>query len=78
MRGKPSWPFFLIWLLGYTLLDVLLEFLLHGHLAWSQLPGAIEGAALGATLTWLFAYRRRLKSESGFWHLKQITAISLR
>jgi hypothetical protein len=66
MHSKPSWPLFLIWLIAYTILDILIEATLHGHIAWGQLPGAIEGAILGATLTWLFAYRRWLKSDSGF------------
>ena len=64
MRSKPSWPFFLIWLVAYTVLDILIEALFHGHLAWAQLPGAVEGAFLGAIFTWLFAYRRWLKSDS--------------
>jgi membrane associated rhomboid family serine protease len=62
MRSKPSWGLFLIWLVGYTILDMLLSTLLHGGVAWRELPGAVGGAVLGAALTWLFAYRRWLNS----------------
>ena len=66
MKDKPSWRFFLTWLAVYTILDILLEFLLHDHLAWNQLPGAIEGAILGATLTWFFALFRWYKAQDRF------------
>lgn len=66
MKSKPSWPFFLLWLIAYTLLDILLEALLHGHPAWSQLPGAIEGAILGAALTWFFALFFWYKTQDRF------------
>ena len=66
MKTKPSWRFFLTWLAVYTALDILLDALLHGHFAWNQLPGAIEGAILGATLTWFFALFRWYKQQDRF------------
>jgi hypothetical protein len=66
MKSKPSWRFFLTWLLVYTILDVLLAAFLHGHLTWSQLPGAIEGAILGAAVTWFFALFRWYKAQDRF------------
>ena len=66
MKTKPSWAFFLTWLIAYTLLDILLEALLHSRLAWAQLPGALEGALLGATLTWFFALFRWYKAQDRF------------
>ncbi len=66
MKTKPSWRFFLTWLIAYTFLDVLLEALLHGHLAWNQLPGAFEGAILGAGLTWFFALFVWYKAQDRF------------
>jgi hypothetical protein len=66
VKEKPSWGFFLTWLIVYTILDMILEVVLHGHLAWSQLPGAIEGAILGATLTWFFALFRWYKAQDRF------------
>ena len=65
-KTKPSWGFFFTWLSVYTVLDILLEAFLHGHLAWNQLPGAIEGAILGAILTWLFALFRWYKAQDRF------------
>ncbi len=66
MKNKPSWGFFLSWFIGYIFSGLLLEFLLHGHLAWNQLPGAVEGAILGATLTWFFALFRWYKAQDRF------------
>jgi hypothetical protein len=66
MKAKPSWPLWLVCLAFYSLLDEALTALLHGAFKWSQLPGAIEGAIVGATLTWLWALRRWYKSEDGF------------
>jgi hypothetical protein len=66
MKDKPSWRFFLTWLAVYTILDILLEALLHGHPAWNQLPGAIEGAIFGATLTWFFGLFRWYKAQDRF------------
>jgi hypothetical protein len=66
MKTKPSWGFFFVWLAVYTVLDMILEVVLHGHLAWNQLPGAIEGAILGATLTWFFALFRWYKAQDRF------------
>jgi hypothetical protein len=66
MKSKPSWRFFLSWFIGYIFGDLLLEFLLHGHLAWKQLLGAIEGAILGAALTWFFALFRWYKTQDRF------------
>jgi hypothetical protein len=62
VRSKPSWTLFVLWLVAYTLLDLLLTALLHTGLAWNQVPGALGGAAFGAAVTWLFAYRRWLNS----------------
>ncbi len=66
MKSKPTWRFFLTWLIAYTVLDLLLEYILHGHLAWPQLLSAIEGAILGATLTWFFALFYWYKSQDRF------------
>jgi len=66
MKTKPSGRFFLTWLAVYTVLDILLQALLHNHLAWNQLPGALEGALLGATLTWFFALFRWYKAQDRF------------
>lgn len=66
MKNKPSWRFFLAWLIANTLLDILLEALLHGHPAWNQVPGAIEGAILGAALTWFFALFLWYKAQDHF------------
>jgi hypothetical protein len=66
MKNKPSWGFFLSWLIVYTLLDILIEAFLHGHLEWGELPGAVEGAILGASLTWFFALFRWYKAQDRF------------
>jgi hypothetical protein len=66
MKNKPSWRFFLSWLVACTVLDVLLEAILHGHLAWNQLPAAGEGAVLGAAVTWFFALFRWYKAQDRF------------
>ena len=66
MKTKPSWRFFLTWLIAYTVLDILLEALLHNHFIWTDLPGALEGAILGATLTWFFALFRWYKAQDRF------------
>jgi hypothetical protein len=66
LKSKPTGRFFLTWLIAYTLLDILLEALLHGHPAWNQLPGAIEGATLGAALTWFFALFFWYKTQDRF------------
>ena len=66
MKNKPSWGFWLAWLIAYSILDMILEALLHSTLAWSQLPGAIEGALLGATVTWFFALFRWYKAQDRF------------
>jgi hypothetical protein len=66
MKPKPSTRFFLTWLLAYSLLDLLLEAVLHHHLTWRDLPGALEGALLGAALTWFFALFYWYKSQDRF------------
>jgi hypothetical protein len=66
MKSKPSWRFFLTWLAIYTLLDILLAAILHSHFAWADLPGAIEGAILGAALTSFFALFRWYKGQDRF------------
>ena len=66
MKNKPTGRFFLTWLIAYTLLDLLLEYILHGHLAWPQLLSALEGAILGAALTWFFALFYWYKSQDRF------------
>lgn len=66
MKNKPSWIFFLTWLIVYTLLDMVLEAFLHSKFAWSQVPGAIEGAVFGAALTWFFALFRWYKAQDRF------------
>jgi hypothetical protein len=44
---------------------MVIAYFLHGHLAWSQLPGAVEGALFGATVTWLFALYKWHKADAG-------------
>jgi len=66
MKTKPSWRFFFSWLLACTVLDILLEAILHGHFAWADLPGAIGGAILGAALTWFFALFFWYKAQDRF------------
>jgi hypothetical protein len=66
VKSKPSWKFFLSWLIAYTVVDIVIEALLHGHFAWSQLPAAIEGAIFGAALTWFFALFRWYKAQDRF------------
>ncbi len=66
MKNKPSWGFFLVWLIAYSILDMIVEAVLHGKAAWNQAPGAIEGAFLGATLTWFFALFRWYKAQDRF------------
>ena len=53
MKSKPSWRFFLSWLIACTVLDIALDALLHGHFAWSQLPNDLGGAILGAAIAFL-------------------------
>jgi hypothetical protein len=65
MKSKPSWGLWTIWLVAYTALDMVLEFVLHDHVAWDQVPGAVEGAVFGATVTWLFALWRWHKADCG-------------
>jgi hypothetical protein len=66
MQNRPSWAFWISWTVAYTLLDLMILALMHRRLAWSQLPGAIEDAALGATLTWFFALFRYYKMQDRF------------
>jgi hypothetical protein len=66
MKSKPSWQFWLAWFIAYTLLDIILEAILHSPLRWSQLPTAIGGALLGATVTWFFALFRWYKAQDRF------------
>ena len=66
MKSKPSWRFFLSWLIACTVLDIALDALLHGHFAWSQLPNDLGGAILGAALTWFFALFRWYKAQDRF------------
>jgi hypothetical protein len=66
MKSKPSWRFFFTWLAVYIVLDILLQAVLHGHLAWNQLPSAIEGAILGAAITWFFALFYWYKAQDRF------------
>jgi len=65
MKNKPSWGFWLAALLAYTILDMILAILLHGGPKWSQLPGALQGAAAAATVTWAFALWRWHKADAG-------------
>ena len=65
MKNKPSWGFWLAWLLFYIALDLLFERVLHGAFAWAQLPGAFEDSLFGATATWLFALWKWHKADSG-------------
>jgi len=66
MKNKPSWAFWLAWFVAYSILDIILEALLHRGLQWNQAPAAIEGAFLGATITWFFALFRWYKSQDRF------------
>jgi hypothetical protein len=66
MKNKPSWRFFFSWLIACTVVDLLLQDLWHGHFAWSELPTAIEGAVVGAALTWFFALLFWYKSQDRF------------
>ncbi len=66
MNNKPSWRLWLILLLAYTLLDMIIEAVLHNGPAWNQLPGAFKDAALGATLTWFLALFRWYKAQDRF------------
>ena len=66
MKNKPSMGFWLAWFIAYSILDIILEAFLHSKLAWNQLPGAMEGALLGATLTWFFALFRWYKAQDRF------------
>jgi drug/metabolite transporter (DMT)-like permease len=66
MKTKPSWRFFLYWLVACLLIDIPLEAFLHGHLAWTDLPGAIGGAILGAAVTWFFALLFWYKAQDRF------------
>jgi hypothetical protein len=66
MKNKPSWRFFLTWFIVYSILDMVLEALLHSKFAWNQVPRAIEGALFGATLTWFFALFRWYKAQDRF------------
>jgi prepilin signal peptidase PulO-like enzyme (type II secretory pathway) len=65
MKSKPSWPLFIAWSVFYTVLDMILEYVIHGFVAWSQVPEAVEGALFGAAVTWLFALYRWHKSDAG-------------
>jgi hypothetical protein len=66
MKNKPTWKFWIAWFVIYSVLDFLGEALLNGHPAWSQLPGAIEGALLGATVTWFFGLFFWYKAQDRF------------
>jgi hypothetical protein len=65
MKSKPSWPLWHIWLGAYSALDMVIAYLMDGRVAWSQVPGAVEGAVFGATVTWLFALWRWHKADCG-------------
>jgi prepilin signal peptidase PulO-like enzyme (type II secretory pathway) len=65
MKSKPSWALWFIWLFAYTALDMMFAALLHGGAKWDQVPGALEGALFGATVTWLFALYRWYKADNG-------------
>jgi hypothetical protein len=66
MKNRPSWGFWIAWVIAYSILDMIGEALLHGKLAWNQVPGAIQGAFLGATLTWFFAIFFWYKAQDRF------------
>lgn len=65
LRNKPSWGFWLIWSVAYTALDMVFAWLMHGFVAWQQVPGAVEGALFAATVTWLFALYKWHKADAG-------------
>jgi hypothetical protein len=66
MKTKPGWRLWILWFLAYTAMDILADYFIHSSFQLSQLPADIEGAALAALLTWLFALRRWSKSDSLF------------
>ena len=66
MKSKPSWRFFLSWLIVCTLLNIAFEALLHRRFAWADLPSALGGAILGAALTWFFALLFWYKAQDRF------------
>ena len=66
MKNKPSWRFWIAWFIAYSVLDTIVAALLHGKPAWNQVPGAIKGAVLGATLTWFFALLLWYKAQDRF------------
>jgi hypothetical protein len=66
MQNKPSWKFWLAWFIAYSILDLILEAVLHNGFAWNQALPAVEGAVLGAILTWFFALFRWYKSQDRF------------
>ena len=65
VKSKPGWATWIAWLLAYTILDMLADvLLLHGSTTWSHVFGSILPASFTATITWLFTYRKWLKSDS--------------
>ncbi|MGA8940879.1 MAG: hypothetical protein WB439_17075 [Acidobacteriaceae bacterium] len=66
MKSKPSWRFWITCAIIYSILDILGEALLHSGIAWNQLLEAIEGALLGATVTWFFALFFWYKAQDRF------------
>jgi len=64
MKTQPGWPLWLAWFVAYTILDMLFAVVLLHSNAWNDVAGSLAGAIIAATLTWLFAYRRWLKSDS--------------
>jgi hypothetical protein len=65
MKSKPSWAFFLAWLAGYTVLDLVVLYVWHGTLTWSDVPASLRDAVFGAFVTWLFALYKWHKADSG-------------
>jgi hypothetical protein len=65
MKDKPSWAFWLLWVVFYTLLDMIIARVWDGGFAWNQVRGAVEGALFGATVTWLFALYKWHKADCG-------------
>ncbi len=66
MKNRPSWLFWLVLVVAYSVLDMVIEAFLHGGFAWNQLPGAIRDAVAGATLTWFLALFRWYKMQDRF------------
>jgi hypothetical protein len=65
MKNKPSWAFWLLWVVFYTIIDMIIARVWDGVFAWNQVQGAVEGALFGATVTWLFALYKWHKADCG-------------